>query len=220
MNADVWDSKLVRWLRNRDELDLIPWKEILLLRVSKNQADMGWNQNQVVKPEPLGRDDRHDEENPSLPLLPTKIFPVDKEKGKYTCQEVPFHISTWKDSIAHLKRHGKQRSWSLMLSQALDNRRKSEYTDTDDEWEGSTTTDEGRAEWQPWVIIQMEELLKEIKKRNDFKNKSRDVKPRVHRWRVTKPEHLPAIQQRDWNLKDRYGSLVVQRENHIFFLLW
>jgi hypothetical protein len=106
LNTEVWNSKLVRWLRERDELDSIPWKEILLLRVSKNQADLGWNQNQVVKPESLGRDDKNDEENPFAPLLPTKIVPVDKDKGQYTCAEVPFRISTWKESIVHLERTG------------------------------------------------------------------------------------------------------------------
>jgi hypothetical protein len=106
-----------------------------------------------------------------------------------------------------------------MVSRALNDRRKDEYTDSDDDWEGSTTTIEGRVEWQPWVVLQLNDLLEEIKEREDFKDAA-DVTPSIHRWRLTKTEHLPIIQERDWNLRDRSGCLVVQLENHVFFLLW
>lgn len=106
------------------------------------------------------------------------------------------------------------------MKQAIENRRKDEYTDSDSEWEGSTTTSEGRMEWAPWVILQTDQLLKELAQKHGLDEQQ--ACPQLWRWSGSHSSKLlkPEIEQRSWELNEKHGILVVQMANHIFFLLW
>lgn len=229
MNDDVWKSKLLKWLRRRGELDLLPWKEFVLFRVARDQQDLGWRKNQVIAPVPIGKDDETDESDPFSILLPTKPQNDDKKNSreaepkdslrsglpKYPVKK--FNLHTWKAHILCLEKA--KITWEKRVGEEIP---ASEYNETDDEWMGSTTTSEGRCEWGGWVCIQLHRFLQKMAADKGYRKRE----AKIHHLRFSKGNaditpatfQYPDLFERARRTDASGGSVIVQMRNHVIFL--
>lgn len=94
MKDTVWKSPLVSWLRSRDELDLIPWREVLLLRFYI--ASSRWQNKQVILPEWRAGDASRVWQ---LPL----VIRMDPHERPHKI-DPEFNLHSWKDRLASFTR--------------------------------------------------------------------------------------------------------------------
>eukprot|EP01122_Echinamoeba_exundans_P002609 TRINITY_DN12565_c0_g1_i1.p1 TRINITY_DN12565_c0_g1~~TRINITY_DN12565_c0_g1_i1.p1 ORF type:complete len:294 (-),score=42.46 TRINITY_DN12565_c0_g1_i1:36-917(-) len=106
MKDAVWKSPLVQWLISRGELDLIPWREIMFLRVAKQQRGLS------CEADNFSTGAERDSTSPVMKiLLPSK-------------NRVEFNLHTWKDHIMWFENTRRtsqtawDRSWEKLIADA------------------------------------------------------------------------------------------------------
>eukprot|EP01122_Echinamoeba_exundans_P001471 TRINITY_DN11519_c0_g1_i1.p1 TRINITY_DN11519_c0_g1~~TRINITY_DN11519_c0_g1_i1.p1 ORF type:complete len:209 (+),score=22.82 TRINITY_DN11519_c0_g1_i1:363-989(+) len=99
MRDNVWGSPLVRWLRGRNELDLLPWREFILLRVC-DLSDNGYPKPSL--PSDFDRLGMKSEFSSAGKIL---VLPTEPEDGGgvFCHRVVPFNFHTWKDNIPYFE---------------------------------------------------------------------------------------------------------------------
>jgi hypothetical protein len=106
MKDAVWKSPLVQWLVTRGELDLLPWREIMMFRVLRQQRSDSSQGILVTSPE---RDSTS---------RVTKIFLPTKKGGE------EFNLHTWKSKMMSFRIHQRhqqsvwERKWDKLVADA------------------------------------------------------------------------------------------------------
>jgi hypothetical protein len=100
MKDDVWTSPLAQWLRRRNEFDLLPWREFILLRVcdlSENGFPLSENVDRLGMETEFNTSGSDPQKRLVLPTEP-------EDGGGVFCHRViPFNFHTWKTGIPYFE---------------------------------------------------------------------------------------------------------------------
>lgn len=99
MKLDVWNSPLVQWLVARNELNLIPWREVMVLRLYDNYEK--WKHAFKIEQEAFDAN-----ADPVLPVAQKRLHQTKSQRTSnsvflYEKLDPTFNLHTWKQKIMH-----------------------------------------------------------------------------------------------------------------------
>lgn len=197
MKLSVWNSPLVRWLRDRDELQMLPWREVLFLSVCERQRK--YNEDDSDPPLAVLAD---------VPLAPgTVVTHVPLPRVGYQ-KPATFNIAGWSRDM--LQFCPSKNSWPRVVEIAKNMRDgKTPSEEEEDGYEDVeyVANDETGGAW----VLDTDAFLRRIAAETGV-----NEKPQLLKYEYDDRDCLPGIYNGDW----MYAHIQQANVVLVCFLFW